>query len=111
MVATADMIQTATMPLCHLLRWRSGSFLRMPLFNVTLWRCGSLTLLAEAGNRLSAQKLGSQYERLSAVWAQRIKKTPPPSPCGRPVLSPSISPATDTRTIDQAVGGEANPNI
>jgi hypothetical protein len=105
------MIQTATMPLCHISRWRSGAFLRMPLFNVTLWRCGILTLLAAAVNRLTVQKLGNQYYHLFAGWAQRIKKTPPPSPCGRPVYVPTISSETDTRTIDQAVGSETDPNI
>ena len=110
MVTAVDMTQTATMPLYHTSRWRSDTFLRMPVINMTFWRCGILISKAVEGNRLTVQKLGNQYDRLSAGWAQRIKKTPPPIPCGRPVFVPNISFETDTRTIDQAVGGKADPN-
>ena len=40
-----------------------------------------------------------------------LKKHLPPSPCGRPVFIPTKSSEIDTRTIDQAVGGETDPNI
>lgn len=108
------MIQTATMPLCHISRWRSETFIRMPAVNMTFWRCGILTLTAAADNRLTTQKLGSQYVRLSALWVQRIKKTPPPiplwSPCASGLQVQSDRVETDTRTIDQAVRCEADPN-
>jgi len=74
------MIQTATMPLCHISRWRSGMFLRMPQLNMTFWRCGILISKAVEGNRLTVQKLGNQYDRLSAGWAQRFKKNTSPHP-------------------------------
>jgi len=82
------MTQTATMPLYHISRWRSGAFLRMPQFNMTFWRCGILISKAVEGNRLTVQKLGNQYDRLSIVWAQRIKKTPPPIPLWSPGTFP-----------------------
>ena len=44
-----------------------------------------------------------------------VKKRLLPSPCGRLLSSPWSAwpddPETDTRTIDQAVGGAAEPNI
>lgn len=57
MVITADMTQTATMPICHMQRWRFDAFLRMPRFNMSLWRCGILTSKAVAGIRLRTQNL------------------------------------------------------
>lgn len=82
------------------------------MINMTFWRCGILISKAMVSNRLRFQNLGSKNERLSAVSAQRVKKKHlPPSPCGRPVFVPDILSKTDTRTIDQAVGGAAEPNI
>jgi hypothetical protein len=43
-----------------------------------------------------------------------LKKRLPTSPCGHMLSSPALvwpdAPETDTRTIDQAVGGKADPN-
>lgn len=57
----------------------------------------TLTLLAAAVNRLTVQKLGNQYDRLSAGWAQRIKKTPPPIPLWSPVVFALVSVARCAR--------------
>lgn len=63
---------------------------------------------------LGAENLGSKNDPLSVRRARADKKRLLPSPCGRHVKAPPWvwldAPESDTRTIDQAVGGTTKPN-